>query len=237
MLNFVLRLTLLAVLGFTFGFISGAISRQEEINQATKRIEIAEKPDTLKVGAATKVFKVLIPSPLGMGGGTAFLVSTPKGNVVLTNRHICDAVERGMMGAYLEQYPSTRYFTAVKKRAKNTDLCVLQAPEFLKEADAYKVATKPAGRYESVYVYGHPFLEPLTENHGVFLHELRFPKDETNEYFANVLAARLNFFIRPGNSGSPVLNFDGEIVGVVFGLDDMGGLFIPLSSIKEFLGV
>lgn len=45
-------------------------------------------------------------------------------------------------------------------------------------------------------------------------------------------------YIRPGNSGSPVTNVYGNLIGVAFAGDDWGfSYFVPLEEVKEFLEV
>lgn len=238
-LAFLKRLAILAVVGMTLGFIVGSC---HTINQLTKKVEIASKPETLKAEARNRVFRVFIQTPYGTGGGTASLVRIRgRGNVVLTNKHICEAIEgskRDVGGAIviLEQN-GKRFFTDVLAMSERTDLCVLETPADLVMDPAYEMAPIKPIKEDPVYVYGHPFLEPLTENHGNYKYEFVLPPNPGDSKYDlhGLNAARLNFYIHPGNSGSPVLNVNGELVGVVFALDDLGGLFIPLSEVERFL--
>jgi serine protease Do len=240
--SFLERLALMSMVSLVLGYIAGSVVRaaeiethRKEINKLEERVDVSERPEKLFKDAKTRVFRVYIQSIFGMGGGTASLVHVPgQGNVVLTNRHICESI-RGDTVVFLEQ-DGKRWFTSELRRAKKTDLCLLVTPADLANDPAYELANTKLQKEETVYVFGHPYLEPLTGNHGRFRHEFVLPKIQGEAYdLSGINAGRLSFFIRPGNSGSPVLNTSGQLVGVVFAVDNLGGLFIPLTSVEKFL--
>ncbi len=224
-------LIVLASSAFAMGAVIGAANT---VHVVKERIKSAERPEDFQRIAKDRVFKVLIQTFNGVGGGTASLVHTKKGNVILTNKHICEASEAGII-TMLEQ-DGKRYYTEVLRMSQTTDLCLLKIPQDLKNERAYELAPKQPEKETPVYVFGHPYLEPLTENHGRYRHEFVLPEEKNEKYvLTGIYAGRLSFFIRPGNSGSPVINSDGDLVGVVFAVDQLGGLAIPWISVVNFL--
>lgn len=172
------------------------------------------------------------------GGGTGFLVSTPYyGMVVITNRHICDASKLGMF--YL--ISQGRYYTARGIAVSNTDdLCMIQAPDELQEDFIpLNLSERQLHFNELVRVVGHPHLRPLTVTYGHFLNISTEPLDMMGVFTPDMLVTigKIDALIVPGNSGSPVLNLDGEVAGVVFAYDlrDSNSLFVPLKNLKTFI--
>jgi len=106
-------------------------------------------------------------------------------------------------------------------------------------------------------VVGHPMLLPLALSRGELLgyQDIEIPvkmlKDEeecdsndrvVESLFGTICVKKYNTGITNavvlgGNSGSPVVNFYGEIVGVLFaGIDESHwGVIVPLNEVQRFL--
>ncbi len=191
--------------------------------------------DKLEAEARTKVFKVIIRQKDSYGGGTGFFLDAgTKGKFILTNRHICVNVPELDHPVFLLQ-DEKEFQTKIKRISPNYDLCLLQVTDdILKNSKAYVMGPDPVSG-QHVLVYGHPFLGPLVMGHGPYLRTENLPAQDPDDPFNGVLAGRFKFPVWPGNSGSPVINNDGQVVGIVFAYEGSQGLFIPLVNIKEFL--
>jgi S1-C subfamily serine protease len=193
-------------------------------------------------------------------GGTGFYVQAPSGKVfTLTNGHVCGLAVDGKVYARGEE---DTYVQEVIEIYKEHDLCILTAPSHV---SGIKIASS-VRESEDIFVIGHPLLEPKTlvrgEISGVLMTNVLvnvngkcdgdtyrkvLPESEDLsaiiegvEYYcvrslnSNVISAN----ILPGNSGSPVLNAYGHLVGVVFAGRNDGpgrGYIVPLEDIKKFL--
>lgn len=167
---------------------------------------------------------VLIQGLLG-GGGSGFQVQTPDGPRIITNAHVC-AMDFGLglltKNAWVEEDTQV---SRVIKVDKEHDLCMLTGREDL---GTLRLGFFSNGILDRLAVIGHPYMEDLSYDEGMVTG------------FQNILgvnAVTIDADIFPGNSGSPAVNFFGQVVGVVFAGSTMThhGVIIPLTALKQFL--
>ena len=187
----------------------------------------------------------------GTGGGTGWIAKSGDQNVIVTNHHVCEVARGGY--ARIEDDQGQPYIKRVLRSSFEWDLCVLEGIE----VRAMKLAKAGPNRFDTVNVYGHPGLRPTAPATGAYtgpgIIGLGLQPDENGQCPASaervptmfgvfcVLDIEIGYTtvpIMPGNSGSPVTNENGEVVGVMNSADTTGnqGMFIPLPYVKEILG-
>lgn len=207
---------------------------------------------------APSVFRLVTPSNFGHGG-TGFSLTMPSGNVfTVTNSHICYAAEdKKLLAVHADGYKEE---LTVMEISDTTDLCIMSRAM---HAPPLEMASY-TDHYERINVIGHPKLHPMTWQEGRYVGgqflvsiPLNIPEEMcVGQKFSmqNVLI----FGIFPkrlcmmtvwgqdttlktfgGNSGSPIVNDSGDVVGVLFAGDGetQWGLVIPLDSLREFIKV
>lgn len=201
--------------------------------------------------------KVIKITMLGntQSGGTGFFINTDKGVKLLTNAHICQSLQNGTGWAFLNGETEPRIVYAEKISTK-TDLCVMDGTYNQK---GLTMASSFANG-DHVHVVGHPSLDPTTISHGYVVSNMTTPipisstpeackgpgtqllKESFGPFELFTCIKHFNSYlmttqIYPGNSGSPVVNFWGNVVGVVFASDSRTwkGRMIGLEEVQEFL--
>jgi len=139
-------------------------------------------------------------------------VVTYKGvNFTLTNRHCCNA--------YKGDFPEGIRFVGdrietIQFISEDNDVCVLSADQ---KEEGLRLAPVPASNFEKVMVFGFPRGMLLTPRFGHILEPSTYIcilYDEGPKCEYAIISSTL---VYPGNSGSPLLDMDGEIVGLVYG--------------------
>jgi len=140
----------------------------------------------------------------GMGTG---IVIDPRG-YILTNHHVVDGVRR--INVTLSSGQS--YIAKIVSRDKKTDLAIIQihTPSPLPVVTIGTSQDLMAG--ETVIAVGNAFGYENTVTTGIIsaLHR-NVQVNETQQYFDLI---QTDASINPGNSGGPLLNIDGQMIGV-----------------------
>ena len=158
------------------------------------------------------------------GTGTGFYVK--EFDLIITNNHVVDTnAEVTIAGKIFEKALSRVWYTDRKH-----DLAFLEAPKNINFPDVR------LGRYESmkdgdeVVAIGHPYGLNYTATQGVIS---KVDRIRDGLKFIQIDAA-----INPGNSGGPLVNHNGEVIGVnsfiIRGGDNLG-FALPVNYLREAL--
>jgi serine protease Do len=158
------------------------------------------------------------------GAGAGMLVGE---GLVLTSHHV---VARGRSFKVTLDGGAT-YEARVLSHNPETDLALLSIPANGHPSAIFSEREPRPG--ELVFAFGHPRGERAVLTGGVLsaVTAARTPSGE-------IPILRTDARLAPGNSGGPLLNAAGEVIGInamIFGGDQ--GIAIPASVIRQFLGV
>lgn len=170
------------------------------------------------------------PQPQYQSGlGSGFIIS--KDGYILTNEHVIDAAQKISVLVKGHQKPFEAKLVGADP---SMDLAVLkiEGKEFptLPLGDSNKIRV---GNW--VIAIGSPFGLEDTVTIGVISAKER-PLEIDNRTFEHLLQTDAS--INPGNSGGPLLNLNGEVIGINTAINAQAqgiGFAIPTSTVKEIL--
>lgn len=184
-----------------------------------------------------------------VGGGTGFLFLRDDGKVVIvSNAHVC----RNARSMKAIDYEFSETIWKVVKKDEEADLCLLYNKD--EQHKIYSALTLAYNykSYDPVFTTGYALLRGQNPQKGYVIHKesaqipmpgkCKGPGKDLNFFGRSVCIVTreivtTSFIAYPGNSGSPVVNKWGNIVGVVVVSDDFthyAGV-VPLEKIKGFV--
>lgn len=162
----------------------------------------------------------------GEGKGTGFAISD--NGYIVTNEHVIDRARSIVVAFPLDGF----YEAEVVENHPEVDLAILKVNgknlPYLPLAESYEFQQN-----EHVTFIGNPLYFTGIVYEGTVLDTILLDGWEEEVYMMNAPVYR-------GNSGSPVMNEDGEVIGVVFATtkhEKLGevGLFIPVELLQTLL--
>ncbi len=172
----------------------------------------AAKPPPLESNPATDVPRGK-PAPLRPGEragrerpdstGTSFIAATGR---LLTNNHVVEGCARMVARNFTGQEQAARVLATDRKR----DLALLEVPPAFGPALTFRAGPE-VKRGESVVTYGFPLFGLLSAGPTLTTGDvsaLSGLRDNQNDY-------QISAPVQPGNSGGPLLDQQGNVIGVV----------------------
>ena len=174
------------------------------------------------------------PVPLA-GQGSGFILN--KDGLILTNNHVIGNAQPGNVEVRL--YDKHSYKATVVRVDKGHDLALLKinAPNLVPATLAESSSGLEVG--QSVYAIGNPFGLSGTMTRGI-ISAIRTIRGGENDLIED--AIQTDASVNPGNSGGPLLNSRGEVVGITTMIASNGaeqsagiGFAIPINTAKAVL--
>ncbi len=190
-------------------------------------------PSVVNITSTTLVFNFFFQPVPQQGQGSGFILD--KNGHILTNYHVVAGANRGIE---VQLSNKRRYQAKVVGTDRSHDLALLQidAPDLqpvtLADSSQLNVGQK-------VYAIGNPFGLSGTMTRGI-ISSIRSIRNEDGAPIED--AIQTDAAINPGNSGGPLLNSQGEVIGINTmiasnGADQSSGIgfAIPINTAKAVL--
>ena len=155
--------------------------------------------------------------------GTGFYLKDH--NVIVTNRHVVE----GVRDVVVSSRTSPRALAQVYFTDAVHDLAFLEVPNGI-DIPVARLCERQVLEGEQIVAIGHPYGLKYTATQGIV--------SKADRNYNNVSYIQIDAAINPGNSGGPLLNAQGEIVGVntfIIANGDNLGFALPVRHLRETL--
>ncbi|MEM0095728.1 MAG: trypsin-like peptidase domain-containing protein [Candidatus Bathyarchaeia archaeon] len=220
---------------------AGALAQLETIQRLIKQLEELHYNETLSLPAVqiynmTRKSVVLVVAGNKSGSGFVYSWINCRGYIV-TNHHVVEGSENNVKVTFFINGKPIQVPATVKGKDIYSDLAVLEVENIPEEAKPLLVGDSTKLLVgEPVYAIGNPFGLEGSMTAGIVSQlgrVIRLSELGVSEPWGNYSIVDLIQFdaaVNPGNSGGPLLNSLGEVVGVTFAIETAEG-------IKAFIGI
>jgi S1-C subfamily serine protease len=191
-----------------------------DVDRAVEQgIEQAQEEERRRPADAATVYRTISPSLvtittrgyLGTGGGLGTGVVINADGAVITALHVVDRADR----IRVEFADGTRASAEISRTEPAMDIAVLEVDELPRVVvPAVIGGTPPVG--EDVFAVGNPLGLEGSLTAGVVSATDREVRADNGRTLADLI--QFDAAVNPGNSGGPLLNKGGQVVGIVTGL-------------------
>lgn len=168
-----------------------------------KRAETAPRRERLD---ADVVVSSVLTVETASGLGTGFVVG--RAGIILTNAHVINEARVGE--EVVVRWGGVREKAVVREIARRLDLAVLECPEASQCATRSPLPLGEGAKTKlgaTVFAFGNPAGLDLTMTKGIVSHRGR--------KFRGVVYMQTDLAVNPGNSGGPLLDERGRVIGVI----------------------
>ena len=198
---------------------SSTVTTAQDTTSTAVTTTTLDTPDRLLADARQFVYRVRSVACLATGSSFA----TAKG--IVTNRHVAS----GSTSLQLSSWSGTDFNATVESISGTADLALLSnAPS--DNVTSLSTSAVPPGT--AVWAAGYPEGDQLSVTPGIVIDYVG-----GSRYGEPGQLMEISNAIKPGSSGSPLLDNDGRVVGVVFAIETAtgDGLAIPASTLSQYV--
>ena len=186
----------------------------------------AAEADTPIEQAVDSVVRIRSVGPCGSSVGSGFVT---EGGHLVTNRHVIDGASR----IQVETWDGRPVRIGAARVGVDTDLGIIDLPRAtVRRFDVLPLADEPLGPGTRLAALGYARAGPVRTTRGQFLG--RAPGARFAEPGA---VMRMSASVQPGNSGGPLIDEDGQVVGVVYAYEvaTLLSLAVPRERLQDAL--
>jgi|GEM_PF-3624556 len=228
-------LKIVAIIGLVFGLSLEANRRLEPVSQSN--IQLSSIVNSKSESAKYRYIAPFIQSMRTITGRRYCSASSiyHRGKIyTVTNRHCCEASDK------TAPLPGFRIVGTSIQRVihvdQGADVCILTSTA----TKGLSVAKEDPRAFDPLFVMGHPKGYPLTVREGFMQYTEKvcinyggYVEQDircVESYVSSVVT-------RPGNSGSPTFNYEGEVVGVLYAGNDIDSISVTRKQLLKALDI